>query len=103
MKKFVFVQFMVTGIIMALVCSPVSAFEQIPKESGFDGFVRLGGGYSWVKSNMVAGTDLGDVGQRKISSLTDSPDSKSGGVPQFDWNVKYTCLLYTSPSPRDKF
>jgi len=90
MKKFVLIQFMVTGIILALICGPVAAFEQIPKESGFDGFVRLGGGYSWVKSNMVAGTDLGDVGQRKINSLTDSPDSKSGGVPQFDWNVKYT-------------
>jgi len=90
MKKFVFVQLIVTGIIMALVCSPVSAFEAIPKESGFDGFVRLGGGYSWVKSNMVAGNDLGDVGQRKINSLTDSPDSESDGIPQLDWNVKYT-------------
>ena len=90
MKKFVFVQLIVTGIIMALVCSPVSAFEPIPKESGFDGFVRLGGGYSWVKSNMVAGNDLGDVGQRKINSLTDSPDSESDGIPQLDWNVKYT-------------
>ena len=74
MKKFVLVQFIVTGIIMAMFCGPVAAFEPIPKESGFDGFVRLGGGYSWVKSNMVAGNDLGDVGQRKISSLTDSPD-----------------------------
>ena len=90
MKKFVLVQFMVTGIIMGLVCSPVAAFEKIPQESGFDGFVRLGGGYSWVKSNMVAGSDLGDVGKRKIDSLTDSPDAESDGIPQFNWNVKYT-------------
>jgi hypothetical protein len=90
MKKFALVQFIVTGIIMAMFCGPVAAFEPIPKESGFDGFVRLGGGYSWVKSNMVAGNDLGDVGQRKISSLTDSPDSESDGLPQLDWNVKYT-------------
>jgi hypothetical protein len=78
------------GIILALLCSPVAAFEPIPKESGFDGFVRLGGGYSWVKSNMIAGSDLGDVGKRRIDSLRDSPDSKSDGVPQFNWNVKYT-------------
>ena len=90
MKKFGFIQFIVTGIILALVCGPVGAFEPIPKESGFDGFVRLGGGYSWVKSNMIAGSDLGDVGKRRIDSLTDSPDSKSDGVPQFNWNVKYT-------------
>jgi len=89
-KKFGVVQFIVTGIILAVFCSPAAAFEPIPKESGFDGFVRLGGGYSRVKSNMVAGTDLGDVGKRKIDSLTDSPDAKSDGVPQFDWNLKYT-------------
>ena len=90
MKKLSFVQFIVTGIILALVCGPAAAFEPIPKESGFDGFVRLGGGYSWVKSNMIAGSDLGDVGKRRIDSLRDSPDSESSGVPQFNWNVKYT-------------
>jgi hypothetical protein len=90
MRKSGFVLMFAAGIILALFCSPVAAFEPIPKESGFDGFVRLGGGYSWVKSNMIAGNDLGDVGQRKIDSIKDSPDSKSDGIPQFDWNVKYT-------------
>ncbi|MBW2335669.1 MAG: DUF2860 family protein [Deltaproteobacteria bacterium] len=90
MRKSGFVLMFAAGIILALFCSPVAAFEPIPNESGFDGFVRLGGGYSWVKSNMIAGNDLGDVGQRKIDSIKDSPDSKSDGIPQFDWNVKYT-------------
>ena len=90
MRKSGFVLMFAAGIILALFCSPVAAFEPIPNESGFDGFVRLGGGYSWVKSNMIAGNDLGDVGQRKIDSIWDSPDSKSDGIPQFDWNVKYT-------------
>ncbi len=90
MRKSGFVLMFAAGIILALLCSPVAAFEPIPNESGFDGFVRLGGGYSWVKSNMIAGNDLGDVGQRKIDSITDSPDSKSDGIPQIDWNVKYT-------------
>jgi hypothetical protein len=90
MRKSGFALMFAAGIILALLCSPAAAFEPIPKESGFDGFVRLGGGYSWVKSNMIAGNDLGDVGQRKIDSIKDSPDSKSDGIPQFDWNVKYT-------------
>ncbi len=90
MRKSGFVLMFAAGIILALFCSPVAAFEPIPNESGFDGFVRLGGGYSWVKSNMIAGSDLGDVGKRRIDSLRDSPDSKSDGVPQFNWNVKYT-------------
>jgi len=90
MRKSGFVLMFAAGILLALFCSPVAAFEPIPNESGFDGFVRLGGGYSWVKSNMIAGNDLGDVGQRKIDSIKDSPDSKSDGIPQFDWNVKYT-------------
>jgi hypothetical protein len=38
MKKFVFAQLIVTGIILALFCSPTAAFEPIPNESGFDGF-----------------------------------------------------------------
>jgi len=90
MKKSVFILMFAAGIILALLCGPVAAFEPLPNESGFDGFVRLGGGYSWVKSNMIAGSDLGDVGKRRIDSLRDSPDSKSDVVPQFNWNVKYT-------------
>jgi hypothetical protein len=90
MRKSVFVLMFAAGIIMALLCSPVAAFEPIPNESGFDGFVRLGGGYSWVKSNMVAGTSFGDVSQKKINSIKDEPNSKSSGIPQFNWNVKYT-------------
>ena len=90
MRKILFAQLIVAGIIIMLFCSPVAAFEPIPSESGFGGFVRLGGGYSWVESNMVAGTAFGDVGERYIDSLTDSPDSKSSGIPQFDWNVNYT-------------
>jgi hypothetical protein len=90
MKKTVLVSILVTAFMMALVCSPAMAFEPIPTESGFDGFVRLGGGYSWVKSNMVAGTGLGDVSQKKINSIKDEPNSKSSGIPQLNWNVKYT-------------
>jgi hypothetical protein len=89
MKKLL-VPVLMAAIILALVCSPALAFEPIPNESGFDGFVRLGGGYSWVKSNMVAGSALGDVSQKKINSIKDEPNSKSSAIPQLNWNVKYT-------------
>ncbi len=66
------------------------AFEPIPKTSGFSGFVSLGGTVNDVESNMIAGTDLGDVANEKISSLTDSPDSKTSGTPLFNFELKYT-------------
>jgi len=90
MKKSVFVWTLVAGIILAFLCDPAVAFERIPDESGFSGFVRLGGGGSWAKSNMIAGTDFGDVGKRKIDSLTSDPDSESDAIAQFDFNLKYT-------------
>ena len=90
MKKSVFVLTLVAAITLVLTIGPANAFSEISKESGFGGFVRLGGGISYAKSNMIAGTDFGDVGQRKINSLTANPDSESDVIPQFDFNLKYT-------------
>ena len=66
------------------------AIEPIPAESGFSGYLSLGGGYSHVKSNMIAGNTFGDVGNRTVDSLTDSPDSNSSGSVQFNYDVRYT-------------
>jgi hypothetical protein len=90
MKKFVCVQVIAAVVIMAFFCSPAGAFERIPDESGFSGFVRLGGGGSWAKSNMIAGNDFGDVGKKEIDSLTADPRSESDAIPQFDFNLRYT-------------
>jgi hypothetical protein len=90
MKKIVLVQVVVAAIIIAFLCSPAVAFERIPDESGFGGFVRLGGGGSWAKSNMIAGNDFGDVGKKQINSLTDDPRSESDAIPQFDFKLAYT-------------
>ncbi|MGD9363760.1 MAG: DUF2860 family protein [Desulfobacterales bacterium] len=81
---------LITVFTLVLATGPASAFREIANESGFNGFVRLGGGVSWAKSNMIAGNDLGDVGQRKIDSLTSKPDSESDTIPQFDFNLRYT-------------
>ena len=90
MKKSVFVLTLVAAITLVLTTGPADAFKEISKESGFGGFVRLGGGTSSVKSNMVAGNDFWDVGKRKIDSLTADPDSESDVMPDFDFNLKYT-------------
>jgi len=66
------------------------AIEPIPEESGFSGFLSIGGGYSKVKSNMVSGNAFGDVTDRTIDSLTDSPDSSSKGGVQFNYDLRYT-------------
>ena len=90
MKKSLFVLLFFSGVMLTFLCNPAGAFERIPNESGFSGFVRLGGGVSWAKSNMIAGTDLGDVGNKTIDSLTADPDSESDTIPQFDFALKYT-------------
>ena len=90
MKKSVFVQIFVAAIIIIFLCTPAGAFERIPDQSGFSGFVRLGAGPSWAKSNMIAGNDLGDLGQRRIDSLTADPDSTTDVIPQLDFKLAYT-------------
>ena len=45
------------------------ALERIPATSGFSGFISLGGVANDVESNMIAGTDFGDIANERISSL----------------------------------
>ena len=73
-----------------LASIPALAIEPIPKESGFSGFVNVGVGYLSVKSNMIAGTDLGDFGKRTIDSIFDSPDSESDVLPIINGELRYT-------------
>ncbi len=90
MKKVALLPVLLAVLIMALVCTPAPAFEPIPTESGFSGYVRVGGGYVQVSSNMIAGNNFGDVGQRKISSLKDNPNSESDVIPAFNFSLNYT-------------
>ena len=78
------------AITMLLSLNPAQAIEPIPEESGFSGYLSIGGGYSRVKSNMIAGNTFGDVGNRTVDSLTDSPDSNSAGSLQFNYDLRYT-------------
>ncbi len=84
------------GIIGLMTCAllftsiPALAIEPIPQESGFSGFVNVGVGYLSVKSNMIAGTDLGDFGEETLSSIFDSPDSESDALPLINGELRYT-------------
>ena len=64
--------------------------EPIPRESGLKGYVNLGVTALSVKNNTVAGLKLVDVGESKISSVFDSPDSESVVVPALNGEVSYT-------------
>jgi len=74
------------------VCSSAGAIEPIPDKPGWSGFVILGGGVAEAETNMVAGIDMYgiDVGEPRIDSLSESPDSKSLGLPQVNLNLNYT-------------
>ncbi len=78
------------AVFLLLSLSPAYAIEPIPAESGFSGFLSIGGGYNRVKSNMIAGNTFGDVGHQSVDSLTDSPDAKSSGSLQFNYDLRYT-------------
>ena len=76
-------------LFLGVLTFPAYAFTPIPSKSGISGFVRLGGGYIRGKTNMYAGTDFGDIGKKEIDSLDDSPDAKSSGLPDFNFDLRY--------------
>jgi hypothetical protein len=76
--------------IILLSVGPAFAIEPIPEESGFSGYLTLGGGYSRVKSNMIAGNPFGSVSNRTVDSLTDDPESSSSGSVQINFDLRYT-------------
>lgn len=65
----------------------------IPEKSGFSGYVNLGAGGLSVKSNMLASIVNGniDIGDKRISSLNNSPNSSEGGIiPVVNFELSYT-------------
>jgi hypothetical protein len=70
--------------------TPGLSMQPMPKESGISGFINLGAGGISAESNMIAGNDLGDIGKKRIDSLTDSPDSESDVLPVLNGELAYT-------------
>ena len=67
-----------------------SAIEPIPQTPGWRGFVVGGAGYTDVKSNLVAGNGVIDIGRETINSIYDAPQSDSTWHPVFTGEINYT-------------
>jgi len=90
MKKSNFIVSAVLTIVLFLGTHSALALEPIPAESGFSGFIRPGVGYLNFKSNMVSSFLRFDLSDKKIDSLTDSPDSQSNGIAMVPFSLEYT-------------
>src|SRR5690606_13774182 len=66
------------------------AIEPIPTTPGWRGFVVVGGGYTDLKSNTVAGNNLIDIGQPVIDSVAQRPRSDDTFHPVITGEINYT-------------
>jgi hypothetical protein len=66
------------------------AIEPIPETAGWRGFVVAGIGYTDVKSNLVAGNGLLDIGLPQIGSVNDAPRSDDAVHPVVTGEINYT-------------
>ena len=90
MKKTGIITFTALSILLFLGPNFATALEPVPKESGFSGFIRPGAGYINYKSNLVASFLRFDLSEKKINSLTDSPDSQSNFIALVPFTLEYT-------------
>ncbi len=67
-----------------------AAIEPIPQTPGWRGFVVMGGGYTDLKSNTVAGNNLIDIGQPVIDSVAQRPRSDDTFHPVITGEINYT-------------
>jgi len=82
----------ISAVVFALLlgANVAIALEPIPVKSGFSGFIRPGVGYMRYKSNMVASFMGDDLSDKKINSLTDSPNSESNTLILAPFALQYT-------------
>jgi hypothetical protein len=81
------------GLLATLAVGTVpaaQAIEPIPSTPGWRGFVVVGGGYSDLTSNTVAGNNLIDIGQPVIDSVTQSPASDDTFHAVVTGEINYT-------------
>ena len=69
---------------------PAHAIQPMPEQSGFSGFINVGAGGTNTESNMIAGNDMSETGNKRIDSLTDSPSSSTNAMPVINFDLNYT-------------
>jgi hypothetical protein len=67
-----------------------AAIEPIPQTPGWRGFVVGGVGYMDLKSNVVAGNGILDIGRPQIGSVNDAPRSDDAVHAVFTGEINYT-------------
>lgn len=70
--------------------SNAAAFNAIPEESGFDGFLLVGGTVTNFSSNIVAGNSLTHVNHESTNGLNESPSSEQGVSGILTGELNYT-------------
>ena len=73
-----------------LMANTVQAVPPIPEKSGWRGQINLAAGAGTFESNMINGIASIDLGNAKISSLDESPDSKEFFLPGIQFEMAYT-------------
>jgi hypothetical protein len=79
----------VASIILVLMPAMAFALDRLPEEKGWAGFVNLGVGAAGLKSNMIVGNDLADLGQDTIGSILAGPDRDTTGLPIINAEIGY--------------
>jgi len=85
-----YVRLFLFAILIIGVAPKAMAIEPIPSTPGWRGFVVVGGGYADLKSNIVAGNNLFDIGQSTISSVAQRPRSDDTFFPFVTGEINYT-------------
>ena len=77
-------------LVIVFSSASASAITPIPEESGFSGYINVGGAYISAETNMVKGTDLFEIGDDPLASLSSSPDSESDATFILNGELAYT-------------
>ena len=78
-------------LLSACAVSPLAlAIEPIPETGGWSGFLVIGGGYTELKSNLVAGNRLIDIGEATVASVSDGPERDDTFHPIITGEANYT-------------
>jgi hypothetical protein len=81
---------LLAALIAAVPLSSNAALDPIPKESGFSGSINLGAGWVEAENNLVAGNTFVDIGNERVDTVFDDPESEDDVMPVFGGDLRYT-------------
>lgn len=76
--------------VLAGACSLAGAIEPIPDTPGWRGFAVVGAGYADLKSNLLPGNSLVDIGNDLIRSIAAPPERDDTLFPVITGEINYT-------------